>query len=129
MDRREFVNLTVGSVIAMGGSLFLVSSCGSSGSSPSNEPPAAAPVQSGTQITYTTSNDSAHFHTFAVDDSAFASPPAGGVSGSTSVDSAHSHPVAISMADLQNVENGQTVLVATGSTEGHAHVLTLVLIS
>ena len=126
MDRREFVNLTVGSVIAVGGSLFLVT-CGSSSSTDNS--PAAPPMQSGTQITYTTSNDSAHFHTFAVDDSAFASPPAGGVSGSTSVDSAHSHPVAISMADLQNVENGQTVLVATGSTEGHAHVLTLVLIS
>jgi hypothetical protein len=125
MDRREFVNLTVGSVIAVGGSLFLVT-CGSSGGTSVDNSPAAPPTQSGTTITYTTSNVSAHFHTFGVDVSAFSSPPAAGVSGSTSTDAGHMHTVAISMADLQNVEGGQTVLVTTGSTDGHMHVLTLV---
>lgn len=129
MDRREFVNLTVGSVIAVGGSLFLVSSCGSSGGSSTDNGPAAPPMQVGTQVVYTTSNVSAHFHTFPIDLSAFATPPAAGVSGSTSVVSNHSHTVAISMADLQNCDGGQTVLITTGSAGGHTHVLTLVLLS
>jgi hypothetical protein len=125
MDRREFVNLTVRSVIAVGGSLFLVT-CGSSSSTDNS--PAAPPMQSGTQITYTTSNVAAHFHTFPVDLSAFSAPPAAGVSGSTSTDAGHAHTVAISMADLQNVDGGQIVLVTTGSSSGHTHVLTLVQI-
>jgi hypothetical protein len=127
MIRREFVKLTVGSVVALGGSLFFVS-CGG-GSSGAGDDPAAPPQQSGTQIIYTTSVAAAHFHTFGIDTSAFASPPAGGVSGATSDDGGHTHSVAVSMADLQSVGAGQTVKVTTGSASGHTHVLTLVKVA
>jgi hypothetical protein len=130
MFRREFVKLTTGSLVALGGSLFFVS-CGGGGTTGGSgaEPPAAPPQQSGTQIVYTTSVDVGHFHTFGIEMSAFASPPTGGVSGSTSNDSGHTHTVAVSMSDLQSVGAGQTIEVTTGVDSGHTHVLTLVKIS
>jgi hypothetical protein len=125
MIRREFVKLTVGSVVTIGGSLFLVS-CGSGYGSSGTEPPAAPPQQSGTQIVYTTSLDAGHSHTFAIEMSAIASPPTDGLSGSTSDASGHAHTVAVSMAELQSVGAGQAVTVTTGASGGHMHVLTLV---
>jgi hypothetical protein len=125
MIRREFVRLTVGSVVALGGSLFLVS-CGGTSGGADDEAPAAPPAPSGTQIVYSTSIDDGHFHTFGIEMSALASPPTDGVSGSTSDDDAHTHTVAVSMAQLQSVGAGQTVKVTTGSAGGHTHVLTLV---
>jgi hypothetical protein len=125
MIRREFVKLTAGSVVALGGSLFLVS-CGGTTGAASADDPAAPPQQSGTQIVYTTSFVQAHSHTFGIETSAFASPPTGGVAGSTSDDGAHTHAVAVSMADLQSVAAGQTIKVTTGLAAGHTHVLTLV---
>lgn len=125
MNRREFVNLSVGSVVALGGSLFLVS-CGNDNGTASGDDPGAPPQQSGTQIIYTTSVVSAHSHTFGVDTSAFSSPPADGVMGSTSNDEGHMHTVAVSVTDLQNLGAGQTIKVTTGSDSGHTHVLTLV---
>ncbi len=125
MNRREFVNLTTGTVIALGGSLFLVS-CGNDNGTSSGDSPAAPPQQSGTQIVYTTSFVGEHSHTFGVETSAFTAPPTDGVMGSTSNDAGHMHTVAISMTDLQNVGAGQTVRVTTGLDSGHTHVLTLV---
>lgn len=130
MIRRQFVKLTTGSLIALGGSVFLVSCGGGSyGGSSDAEAPAAPPQQSGTQIVYSTSVDDAHFHTFGIDTSAFASPPADGVAGSTSDDAGHTHTVAVSMAELQSVGAGQTIKVTTGSTSNHTHVLTLVKVA
>lgn len=127
MIRREFVKLTVGSVVALGGSLFLATCGGGYGGGAGNDDaPAAPPQQSGTRIVYTTSVVDAHSHTFGIDTSAFASPPADGVAGATSDDGAHTHSVAVSMAELQSVGAGQTVKVTTGSAAGHTHVLTLV---
>jgi hypothetical protein len=126
MNRREFVNLTVGSVIALGASRFLVS-CGYDTSTPNNgDNPAAPPQQSGTQIIYTTTFVGDHSHTFGIDTSSFASPPTDGVMGPTSNDAGHTHAVAISMADLQDIGAGQSVKVTTGSAGGHVHVLVLV---
>jgi hypothetical protein len=132
MIRRQFVKLTTGSLIALGGSVFLFS-CGGGGYGGSTtsdaEAPAAPPQQSGTQILYSTSVDGAHFHTFGIDTSAFASPPADGVAGATSNDAGHMHTVAVSMAELQSVGAAQTIKVTTGSAESHTHVLTLVKVA
>lgn len=126
MIRRQFVKLTAGSVVALGGSLFLVSCGGGTTGTASADDPAAPPQQSGTQIVYTSSVVQYHSHTFGIETSAFASPPTDGVSGSTSNDGAHTHTVAVSMAELQSVGAGQTVQVTTGVASGHTHVLTLV---
>jgi hypothetical protein len=124
MKRRQFVKLTTGSLLALGGSLFVVS-CGAESGTSSADSPAAPPQQSGAEIIYTTSVAVGHFHTFGIDTSAFASPPADGLTGSTSNDAAHMHTVAVSMSDLQTIGAGQTVKVTTGSEGGHTHVLTL----
>jgi hypothetical protein len=129
MIRRQFVKLTTGSLIALGGSAFLVSCGGGYGGASDAEEPAAPPQRSGSQIVYTTSTDGAHFHTFALETSALASPPADGVSGATSNDEGHTHSVAVPMAGLQSVGAGQTIKVTTGSASGHMHVLTLVKIA
>ena len=126
MIRRQFVKLTTGTLIALGGSVFLVSCGGGYGGASAVEDPAAPPQQSGTQIVYTTSIDGAHFHTFGIETSVLASPPADGVAGSTSDDAGHTHAVAVSMADLQSVAAGQTIKVTTGTASSHTHVLTLV---
>jgi hypothetical protein len=126
MIRRQFVKLTAGSVVALGGSLFFVSCGGSSSGASSADDPGAPPQASGTQIIYTTSLVASHTHTFGIDTSAFTSPPTDGVSGSTSDDAAHTHTVAVSMAELQSVGAGQTVKVTTGLAADHTHVLTLV---
>ena len=130
MIRRQFVKLTTGSLIALGGSVFLVS-CGGGygGGASAAEDPAAPPQQSGTQIVYSTSIVGGHFHTFGIETSALASPPTDGVAGSTSDDAGHTHTVAVSMADLQSVAAGQTIKVTTGSTASHTHVLTLVKVA
>ena len=101
MIRREFVKLTTGSLIALGGSVFLVS-CGGGYGTTSARDPAAPPQQNGSQFVYT---------------------------GSTSNDDGHTHTVAVSMADLQSVTAGQTIKVTTGSASSHTHVLTLVKIA
>ena len=130
MIRRQFVKLTTGSLIALGGSVFLVSCGGGYGSASTDaEDPAAPPQQSGTQIVYTTSDDDGHFHTFGIETSALASPPTDGVAGSTSNDAGHMHTVAVSMAELQSISAGQTIKVTTGTASSHTHVLTLVKIA
>ena len=132
MIRRQFVKLTTGTLLALGGSVFLVScggGYGAGGGASDAEDPAAPPQQSGTQIVYTTSDDDAHFHTFGIETSALAAPPTDGVAGSTSNDAGHTHAVAVSMTDLQSVAAGQTIKVTTGTASSHTHVLTLVKIA
>ena len=105
---------------------FLVQAC--YGTDPSNgDTPAAPPVVSGSNAVYTSNIDGDHSHTFSIALAAFTAPA--DVQGQTSVDENHSHSVAISAADLQNVQTGQTVKVTTGTSESHAHVLTLVKVA
>lgn len=125
IKRREFVKLTAGSMIALGGSLFLVS-CENETGTPNGDNPAAPPQQSGTQIIYTTNVVGDHSHTFGIEMAALATPPTDGVMGSTSSGDGHTHTVAVVMTDLQMVGAGQTVKVTTGAASGHTHVLTLV---
>jgi hypothetical protein len=88
--------------------------------------PAAPATQSGGMDIYTSSDDGTppHHHTFTLDDTAISSPPAAGVSGSTSTDSQHSHTVAITMAQLAMVGTGQTVQVISSSAGSHTHYFT-----
>ncbi len=136
MDRRQFLRLTVGSVLVLPVGTFLVSACGGGYSSPSpspvtggGHPPAAPPQVVGNQAVYTSSVSGNHSHTFGIDLGDFASPPMAGVSGNTSVAFGHSHAVSVSMDDLAMVDAGQTVEVtAEAGSTGHTHVLTLVKI-
>src|SRR5262249_17174641 len=95
-------------------------------SSGSMNDPAAPPRADGNNAVYTSSAIEAHFHTFSIDMSDFSSPPAAGVSGSTSVNAAHSHTVVVPAAMLTSVATGGSVQVTTSVEGDHSHVLTLV---
>lgn len=123
MHRREF--LSTFSVLVVGGSTFLIA-CENESGTPNGDTPAAAPKQSGTQVVYTTNQVGDHSHTFAIEMSALATPPAAGVSGDTSSADGHMHSVTVPMADLKMAAAGQMVKVTTGSGGGHMHVLTIV---
>ena len=125
--RREAIRtLAGGTLIALPAGLFLVS-CGSSSSSDGTS--GAAPQKSGSQIVYTSTNVQSHMHTFGLAMAAIATPPADGVSGSTSNDGGHTHEVSISMAQLQSVGSGESVKVTTSSVSGHTHEFTFVNVS
>lgn len=119
-SRRQFV----GTIFVLPMGTFLVRCSSSSGSGGGG--PAAPPQESGGRITYTSSNVSDHFHTFALDAEALTSPPVGGVSGSTSTDAGHSHSVSITASELQNVGAGQSINRTTSEVSGHTHVFTFV---
>jgi hypothetical protein len=91
-----------------------------------NTPPDAPPRVEGANIVYTSSQTSAHSHSFSLPSADLTSPPAAGVSGGTTEAQFHSHFVAVTQANLQNVAQGQTVKVETTSVAGHTHTFTFV---
>ena len=123
MNRQTFLETLL--ILPIG--VFLVRcSSSDSGTSGGAGSPAAPPSKSGTQTSYTSSNEQSHFHTFSLDDASLTAPPAAGVSGDTSSAQSHTHSVSISSDQLQRVATGQSLMVTTSSTSGHAHVFTFV---
>jgi hypothetical protein len=130
MDRKKFLATLL--VLPVGVVLVHCSSSPSAnadGSANDSNAPAAPPTQSGGQDLYTSSEVSAHNHTFMMDDASIAAPPAAGVSGTTSTTAGHSHSVSVSSAQLQQVAAGQSVVIASGSASGHTHVFTFVKVA
>ncbi|HEY3668901.1 MAG TPA: hypothetical protein VGL19_23050 [Polyangiaceae bacterium] len=129
MDRKQFLATLL--VLPIG--IFAVhcssSSSGSGSGTPTASDPAAPPSQSGGMDIYTSSTNSAHSHTFSLDDTALSTPPAAGVSEDSSVVQAHSHLVTISMAQLQQVASGSSVQITSSNASGHTHVFTFVKIA
>jgi len=127
MDRKMFL----GTLIALPVGLFLVSCSSSNNSGSSGSAPAAPPSKSGTLTTYTSSNDGSptHSHTFSIDDSSFTTPPSAGISGDTSNSAGHTHSVSISMAGLQQVGMGESVMVTTSNVSAHTHDFTFVKVA
>jgi hypothetical protein len=121
MTRRTLL----GAIVALPAGVFIVH-CSSSSSTDSTSP-GAPPQRVGTQTIFTSSVTISHSHTFTIDDSAIASPPAAGLSGPT-VGGDHSHNVSISMADLQHMAAGQTVVTAT-TGQTHSHVFTFLKVA
>ncbi len=93
------------------------------------EPPAAAPTVSGSQAIYTSSQDSAHYHIFAIPLGDLTSSQSNGVSGDTSENDGHTHTVSVSTKDVQDLHAGQTVAVTTSFDAGHEHVFTFVKVT
>ena len=125
MDRRQFLRFSMGVTIALPAGTFLLISCDETGT-PNGDTPGAPPAMVGTQVVYTTNVFGDHSHTFGIEATVFASPPAAGISGSTSSAEGHMHSVTVAMVDLQNVQTGQTIKITTGVGDGHTHVITLV---
>lgn len=117
MQRREFLRLAGGTLILIPAGLFLVR-CGG-GSYGNGAPP--GPQVDGTKLVYTSNIVGDHSHTFGIEMNAIDMPPTSGVNGSSSVVESHSHTVVVSAAQLSNIRAGQTVEVASGTSDGHAH--------
>jgi hypothetical protein len=137
MNRREFLRGAGTSLLVLPFGTFLVHcSSGSDGGTVSttnpttptvdNTPPDAPPSVSGANIVYTSSSTTLHSHSFSIPAADFTSPPFAGVSGTTTEAQFHSHFVAVTQANLQNVEAGQTVKVETNTVDGHTHTFTFV---
>jgi hypothetical protein len=126
-DRRHFLRVVAGSVIVLPVGRFLVA-CGSEDETYEQgaNAPAAAPRADGTNVVFSSSAVSGHFHTFPVAMAAMAAPPSSGLGGDTSASAGHVHSVSVSMAQLASVAAGETVQVTTGSEGGHSHVLSFV---
>jgi hypothetical protein len=79
-------------------------------------------VTTATAITVT-SVCNEHTHDFTIMMTDLATPPAAGVSGNTSayVDDGHVHTMALTTADLSNIQAGMTVTKTSGSALGHTH--------
>jgi hypothetical protein len=125
MNRRHFLRSNTRFLLVLPFGSFLVQACYAT-DAPAGDAPAAPPAISGTNAIYTSSIDGDHAHTFEIALTAFTAPT--DVHGETSSDEGHTHSVAISGADLANVQSGRTVKVTTGTSESHAHVLTIVRI-
>jgi hypothetical protein len=69
--------------------------------------------------------DASHTHTLCVLTSDLASPPAAGVTYTTSSDGGHTHKVTLAQADLMAINAGQTMTVTSTSdldpANGSAH--------
>jgi len=128
MDRRNFFRRTGAALLVLPFGSSLVQACygygGSGGGNTASDTPAAAPSISGSNVVYTSNIDGDHSHMYSIAASAFTAPT--DLAGQTSVSEGHSHAIAITAAELQNVEVGQSVVVTTGTSEDHTHVFTFV---
>ena len=111
MKRMDFLKIAAaGAAVGLG--QLALSACKSTSS----------PMTPATSKTFTSTQagNPAHTHTFDVAQSEINSPPAGGISRSTSVYSGHSHTFTMSQADLTTVMGGGSVTLDT-STEAPAY--------
>jgi hypothetical protein len=60
-----------------------------------------------------------HTHTLCVPTTDLTTPPAAGVTYTTSTDAGHSHTVTLTQAQLQSIEGGTAVTVTTSSPAPH----------
>ena len=110
MSRRQIV-VQVGSfLILLPASGWL--SCGGSST------PAGADQ---TALTFTSSTDAGHSHTYQIMMSELSNPPTDGINRQTSVAAGHTHAVAITQAELQSIQSGQTVTKVSTTSSGHSH--------
>ena len=74
-----------------------------------------------TALTFTSSTDAGHNHTYQIMMSELSNPPAAGINRQTSLASGHTHAVAITQAELQSIQSGQTVTKVSTTSSGHSH--------
>ena len=100
---------------------MLVQACGGNGSGDDcgNADGVAATA---TTVTVTSSCDGGHTHDFTVQIADLQMPPSAGVSGeSTPSSDGHVHSVALTGAELGQIESGATVTKTSGLTNNHVH--------
>ncbi len=126
IGRRAIMRIMGRALVALPFGVFLVH-C--ENESPNGDNPDGPPQKSGTQIIYASSRVDEHTHTFALEAATLTTPPAAGVSGSTSSAGGHTHVLSIGASQLQSVGAGESVKVTTQSASGHTHVFTFVRVA
>jgi hypothetical protein len=107
MKRREFL-VRIGELIVIIPAASVLASCGSA--------PPKVP-----SLSYTSSNVQGHTHVVAIADSLLSAPPLSPPDMDTSSVFNHIHTVTLTQANLQDIENGQTVQITTSTADGHTH--------
>lgn len=72
-------------------------------------------------MTFTSSRDFLHTHTFTLTLTSLASPPAGGIQRETSEAEGHTHLVTLSEDELGAIDQGRIVTRRTSDHLGHGH--------
>jgi hypothetical protein len=120
MDRRGFLihAARAGSVLLILPAGWAVSGCGNSASSTTTGTPAAPTTNT---LRFTSDITQNHTHDFSIATTNLSSPPANGLSGSTTTTLGHFHTVILSPAELAQIQSGGTVNKSTTIVDGHSH--------
>ncbi|HVP59302.1 MAG TPA: hypothetical protein VMT11_01960 [Myxococcaceae bacterium] len=110
MNRREVIFRVGGLLLAIPASRVLLA-CGSDSGGGTNPQ----------SLTFTSSNELAHTHTVSLQLTEISTPPAAGVTKTTSNDLAHTHMVSLTAADLDSINQGNTVTKTTTNDDNHTH--------
>jgi hypothetical protein len=116
MKRKEFLKIGLFGV-GLGAIQLLTSRCSSSPSSPSNP---------GDEKAFSSSTTLSHSHNVTLLKAEVDSPPASGISHSTTASSGHSHTVIMTQDQLLACKNGDTVAVDTTTVNDHHHTFQIV---
>jgi hypothetical protein len=117
MTRKEFLKISLGGLLG-GLTIILTERCTSSESPSPPAPPAGGQV-------FTSTNVDNHTHTVTFSRSDVESPPANGITKSTSSSAGHSHSFSMTQAQLQTVNGGTAVQVSDSLVSGHQHAYTI----
>ena len=122
MDRREFLIRCArgGSVLLILPAGWVAGGCGSS-SSYGTQTPSGTAAAGTTDLRFTSDVVGGHSPDFNIAMTDLSSPRSAGLSGSTTVSLGHTHTVSLSMAELMQIESGQTVTKDTSSVQAHMH--------
>lgn len=113
MNRREVIFRIGGIFLAIPASRVLMA-CGSDSGGAANS------------FRFTSSFDDSHTHTVDLLKTDVSTPPAAGVTETTSLVQTHTHTVSLTVADLDSINAGNTVTKTTSEDEtpGHIHTHT-----
>jgi hypothetical protein len=110
MNRREVIFRVGGLLLAIPASRVL-SACGGDSGGGTNPQ----------SLSFTSSTDLGHTHTVSLQLTEISAPPTAGVTKTTSNDLAHTHMVSLNAAELDSINQGNTVTKTTTNDDAHTH--------
>jgi uncharacterized membrane protein YgcG len=119
MERREFLvkSARSGWVLLMLPVGWTVASCGSD----NNASPPPTANASGAALQFMSDVVGGHSHDFSITLADLTTPPAAGLTDSTTVSLGHVHAVTLTQAELSQIQSGATVTKETSLVQGHLH--------
>ena len=109
MNRREVIFRIGGILLAIPASRVLLACGGDSGGTNPQS------------LSFTSSSELSHTHTVTLQLTEISTPPAVGVDKTTSNDLNHTHRVSLTAAELDSINQGNTVTKTTTNDDNHTH--------